>query len=81
MKITMKKIYNIESLIIENGFLIINVDRQELRIKLSDVSTKLSNANVEAQNNFKISPSGYGIHWPMIDEDISVSGLLKMGKS
>ena len=77
----MQKIYNIESLIIENGFLIINVDEQELRIKLSDVSTKLSNATLEAQNKFKISPSGYGIHWPMIDEDLSVSGLMKVAKS
>jgi hypothetical protein len=26
--------------------------------------------------NFQISPSGYGIHWPDIDEDLSVEGLL-----
>jgi hypothetical protein len=23
-----------------------------------------------------MSPAGYGIHWPMIDEDISIDGLL-----
>ena len=25
---------------------------------------------------FEISPSGYGIHWPLLDEDISIDGLL-----
>ncbi|MCA1752818.1 MAG: DUF2442 domain-containing protein [Flavobacteriales bacterium] len=24
-----------------------------------------------------VSPSGYGVHWPLIDEDISFAGLLK----
>ncbi len=26
--------------------------------------------------NFEISPSGYGIHWPDLDEDISVKSFL-----
>ena len=26
---------------------------------------------------FEISPSGYGIHWPLIDEHLSVEGLLR----
>ncbi|MDP2982675.1 MAG: DUF2442 domain-containing protein [Candidatus Latescibacter sp.] len=25
---------------------------------------------------YKIQPSGYGIHWPLIDEDIAIDGLL-----
>jgi hypothetical protein len=28
------------------------------------------------RTNFEISSSGYGIHWPLLDEDISVDGLL-----
>ena len=24
----------------------------------------------------KFLPSGYGIHWPLIDEDLSIDGLL-----
>ena len=23
------------------------------------------------------APGGYGIHWPLLDEDLSVSGLLR----
>ena len=25
----------------------------------------------------ELSPGGHGIHWPLIDEDLSVSGLLR----
>jgi hypothetical protein len=31
--------------------------------------------------NFKISGAGYGIHWPDLDEDIGVEGLLLGKKS
>jgi hypothetical protein len=27
------------------------------------------------KNNYILSPSGYGIHWPDIDEDLSIDGL------
>ncbi|PKN21436.1 MAG: hypothetical protein CVU65_16870 [Deltaproteobacteria bacterium HGW-Deltaproteobacteria-22] len=27
-----------------------------------------------------MSPSGYGIHWPELDEDLSVDGLLGLGQ-
>jgi hypothetical protein len=29
-----------------------------------------------ARENFQISGAGYGIHWPDLDEDIGVEGLL-----
>ena len=28
------------------------------------------------RNNFEISGAGYGVHWPDLDEDIGVEGLL-----
>ncbi|WP_322815089.1 DUF2442 domain-containing protein [Chloroflexus sp.] len=31
--------------------------------------------------NYEISSAGYGIHWPDLDEDISVEGLLLGKKS
>jgi len=36
----------------------------------------LEKASDEERDNFEISPSGYGIHWPLLDEDISIDGLL-----
>jgi len=30
----------------------------------------------QQRENFEVSPSGYGIHWPDLDEDLSIDGLL-----
>jgi len=30
--------------------------------------------------NFEVSPSGYGIHWPELDEDLSIDGMIKAAK-
>ncbi|MCH7754431.1 DUF2442 domain-containing protein [candidate division KSB1 bacterium] len=40
------------------------------------MSEKLANASDIEENKYEISPSGYGIHWPLIDEDLSIDGLL-----
>ncbi|MES2615305.1 MAG: DUF2442 domain-containing protein [Bdellovibrionota bacterium] len=37
---------------------------------------KLANATTEELKNWKISPSGIGIHWPELDEDISIRPML-----
>jgi hypothetical protein len=38
-------------------------------------STKLAQANEDQRRIFELSPGGYGIHWPLLDEDLSVAGL------
>jgi hypothetical protein len=37
---------------------------------------RLAHGTPEEQKNFRISGAGYGIHWPDLDEDIGVEGLL-----
>jgi hypothetical protein len=37
---------------------------------------RLARATAKQLKNFEISPGGYGIHWPQIDEDLSVYGFL-----
>jgi hypothetical protein len=41
------------------------------------ISKKLATAHARQRGNFFLSASGYGIHWPDLDEDISISALLK----
>ncbi|MBI2335521.1 MAG: DUF2442 domain-containing protein [Deltaproteobacteria bacterium] len=36
---------------------------------------RLASASLKQLENFEISPGGYGIHWPDIDEDISVKAF------
>lgn len=42
-------------------------------------SRRLSDATPEQRNNFEIIGNGEGAHWPDIDEDISVRGMLSGG--
>ena len=72
----MKKHHDISGLKFEDGFLVIAVDRETKRFQLKKISPVLEKASNEERNNFEISPSGYGIHWPLLDEDISIDGLL-----
>ncbi len=39
-------------------------------------SWRLSEATPQERSNFEIIGDGLGIHWPDIDEDISVEGML-----
>jgi len=38
---------------------------------------KLEAASTEQRNVWEFSAAGHGIHWPAIDEDLSVEGLLQ----
>lgn len=37
---------------------------------------RLLNATPQQRNQWQIAGAGFGIHWPEIDEDLSVQGLL-----
>jgi len=39
-------------------------------------SWRLSEATPDQRNNFEIIGDGQGVHWPDIDEDLSVDGML-----
>ena len=77
----MNKFYNIESVEIEENILILEIDNKTHKFNLKNYSSKLLNASKTQRDNYEISPSGYGIHWPMIDEDLSIDGLLEIKHS
>lgn len=74
----MKKIHEITSVFFENENIIIEVDGQIVKLKIEQLSKKIALANETDKNNFYISPSGYGIHWPTLDEDLSINGLFNL---
>ena len=43
---------------------------------LSEISTKLAKATEKERQNYRFSPSGYGIHWDILDEDLSFTALI-----
>jgi len=38
----------------------------------------LANAPMEKLNRFELSPGGYGIHFPELDEDISIKAFIEL---
>jgi len=42
---------------------------------------RLAHGTAAERANFQLSGAGYGIHWPDLDEDIGVEGLLLGKKS
>ena len=63
----------------------VRVDDDVLTVDLADGRTlstplawypRLLHASQEQRQKFVISGGGFGIHWPEIDEDLSVHGML-----
>jgi hypothetical protein len=38
---------------------------------------RLLNATSEQRRNWQVAGGGYGLHWPDVDEDLGVEGLLR----
>ncbi|MEE4355776.1 MAG: DUF2442 domain-containing protein [Desulfococcaceae bacterium] len=68
--------HNVQNLKFTGTHLIIEIDSEYKKYKLDEISKALSEASDTEKMIYEISPSGYGIHWPLIDEDISIDGLL-----
>jgi hypothetical protein len=72
----MRKLHVIEKVSFDRDKLVLHVDGQVHAFNLSKISRMLANASAVDRERFEISPSGYGIHWPLIDEDLSIDALL-----
>lgn len=77
----MRKRHVIEKISFDRDKLVLHVDGQIHTFNLSKISTRLENASSIERERFEISPSGYGIHWPLLDEDLSIDGLLSIRHS
>lgn len=63
----------------------VSIDDLCLAVQLHDGRTisvplawypRLQNGSAEERANWRLTGSGEGIHWPDLDEDISVAGLI-----
>ena len=80
----------LEQIIFEQGLRIVGVhcypeldlmlvvlnNKKVLRRKISS-SARLQLASKEQLQNLQLISGGIGVHWPDVDEDISLKGLLK----
>jgi len=51
-------------------------DNKEIRFPVV-MNTKLKNATPSQRNNIEIICGGTGLHWPDLDEDLSVPGIME----
>ncbi len=69
--------HSIDKISFESNFLCIQIDGKLIKLPLPSISKKLEGATDLERSFYKISPSGYGIHWPLIDEDLSIDAIIK----
>jgi hypothetical protein len=72
----MDKAHDIESVTLSGTTMLLRVDGREYRVDVAKQSARLARASQQQREHFEVSSSGYGIHWPEIDEDLSIDGLI-----
>ncbi len=60
----------------DDAMQVILTDGREIRVPL-EWFPKLRDASPEARRNWRLIGKGIGIHWPDMDEDLSLEGLLR----
>ncbi|MFI5339701.1 MAG: DUF2442 domain-containing protein [Candidatus Methylomirabilales bacterium] len=72
----MDKAHDVQRVTFSGTTMLLRVDGKEYRIDITKESDRLAKATQEQRENFEVSPAGYGIHWPDLDEDLSIDGLI-----
>jgi len=72
----MNKYHYVEDVRFEGKVLHLVVDGDPYSIDVTRQSERLRDASLEAIQRVEVSPSGYGLHWPEVDEDLSIDGML-----
>ena len=72
----MDKAHDIHNVSVSGCVLHLEVDGRSYEIDLVRQSQRLARATQGQRERLEVSPSGYGLHWPEIDEDLSVDGLI-----
>lgn len=77
----MSKQHEVQSLDFDQERMILRVDGQVYEIPIAAASSRLANATQAERCLYRIAPSGYGIHWLALDEDLSIDGLIKLAQA
>lgn len=72
----MDKAHEIQKVSISGTVMCLTVDGRDYEVNLAKASKRLAKATDEERARFEVSPTGYGIHWPDLDEDLSIDELI-----
>ncbi len=74
----MNKIYDIQDFMVTPEEISFMIKGENIRVPLENSgSILLQKAKEEHLKIFEIDSDGIGVHWPILDEDLSISGLLR----
>ncbi len=74
----MDKVYELQELSVTRNTISFRLRSQDIKISIDQSGSRLlPNATIGQLQVFEIDDDGIGIYWPLLDEDLSVSGLLK----
>ena len=74
----MSKVYDVKNLKIDSEFISLELSDITIKVPLIKTGSKiLPKARLEHLQIFEIDDDGIGIYWPVLDEDLSVAGLLR----
>ena len=57
--------------------LVVVLESGPIAIPWEKCSERLARASQAERDRAELSPSGYGIHWPLIDEDLAIGPLVR----
>ena len=70
-------LFTVREVSYENGMIcLLMSDQKGIRFPV-EVNTKLKNASEQQRKNIEIICRGIGLHWPDLDEDLSVTGIIE----
>jgi hypothetical protein len=72
----MHKAHDVQKIELAGSTMILHVDDKRYEVDIARCSQRLAAATQQQREHFEVSPAGYGIHWPEIDEDLSIDGLI-----
>ena len=75
------RIHDVQSVQVNDEYLYLVVDGQSYRVSWADCSPALAHATQAQRSHMIVAPSGYGIHWPELDEDLAITPLLQSAQA
>jgi len=60
----------------EGKIFVLLSDKREIRFPI-EMNKKLREANPDQLKNIEIICNGTGLHWPDLDEDLSITGIIE----
>ncbi len=62
---------------VDDNKLTLEIDGKIVSAEWKELSARLAEAPRVARESIVDSAAGYGLHWPLVDEDLSIDGILR----